>query len=135
MMQRKALCFKDRLDRQYDRAYIDGLDVSKDLCGYIFEIVIINNKLKLNEDNIINLDYEDLLTELKDGEDKPDFKLPAKKYYKKILNYAYKIGPKSEGFSIRPNIVLHRAYEIVNIVYEKTKTIPIVVEPKKIKLK
>ena len=119
MVQRKALYFNDKYNIQYDRAYIDGLDVSKDLVGYIFEIVIINGKLKLNEDNIINLDHEDLLSDLEETEDKPDLKLPAKKYYKKLLNYALKIGPKSDGFYIRPNEIMNRAFHMVNIIYEK----------------
>jgi hypothetical protein len=120
-MSKAALYFKDSLDKHYDRAYIDGNDISNELCGYFFDVVINNGELEINESGLINVDHEDILFMLKENDDKPTLKQPVKKQYNKALELAKKIGPRADGFVIRKSISLNRMFSSVNIVYDKIK--------------
>ena len=118
-MSRKALYFRDSHDRHYDRAYVDGLDVSKELCGYFFDIVIENGDIVLNEAGTINVDHEDESYLLKEGDIIPTMIQPTKKQYKKVTEFASKIGQRADGFQIRRSSTQNRMFTSVNIVYDK----------------
>ena len=120
-MTKKALYFRDSADRHYDRAYIDGLDVSKELCGYFFEVVLESGDLAINNAGTINVDYEDEINMLKNDEDKPVFKTPTNKQLKKVIEFAKKIGQRAEGFVVRRMASANRMFTIVNIVYDKNE--------------
>ena len=115
-MKNKLLYFIDDMNNRFDTAYIDGYDVNKSLIGFFFEFGIINNALVYNRDKTINLDYDDMLLELKEEDDIPEFNMPLKKWDAKVIKYANKIGPRSSGFYIRKSNYTNRMFSEVNIV-------------------